>query len=390
MLGSRFKNAWDAFNGRAPTYSYAQGSYSDPGRIRLNILNERSFITSVYNQIAVDCSSIDIRHVMVDGQGRYKKNVEDSLNRVLTETANLDQTGRFFIRDAVLTLLDEGCVALVPFLTDKDPLLTDSYEVLSARVGRIRQWFPSEILVEVYNENSGKKEYLKLPKRICPIIENPFYSIMNERNSTAQRLLRVLSQCDRTNEQNSAGKMDIIIQLPYLTRSKAKQELAENRRRKLEAQLTHSQYGIGYIDGTEKVIQLNRSLENNLWAQAKDLKMELMNQLGMSMAIFDGTADEQTMLNYQNRTLEPILTAIVEEIERKWLSPTAITQGHAIRYFKNPFKLVPISQLAELADKFTRNCIMTSNELRSIIGFQPIDDPKADQLINNNLNQPEE
>lgn len=392
-LTERFKNAWDAFKERDPTppYEYGYGSYYMPGRFRLSNRNDRSIVTSIYNQIAVDCAAIDIRHVRLNEEGQYEKTIDDSLNYALTKSANIDQTARFFIRDAVLTMLDEGVVALVPVTCDVNPRKTDAYMVEEIRVGKIVEWFPADVLVEVYDQHTGQKAQLMVEKRFTAIVENPFYSIMNETNSTLQRLIRVLNQCDRTNEEISAGKMDLIVQLPYLVRSEAKKVQAEERRKRIEAQLSgNAQYGIAYIDGTEKVVQLNRPLENNLWVQAKELQEQLFNQLGFSKAIFDGTADEHTMLNYQNRTLEPILSAIVEEMERKWLSKTAITQRQAIRYFKTPFKLVPVAQLAEIADKFTRNCIMTSNEIRAVIGLEPSNDPKADQLINNNLNQPEE
>ena len=326
----------------------------------------------------------------MNDDGNYDKTMNSHLNDVLTKEANIDQTGRAMIRDVVYSMLDEGCIALVPTDLTEDPNVTESYEVLEARVGKVVEWYPQEVRVEVYNEMTGKKEEVIVNKRYTPIIENPFYSIMNEPNSTLQRLLRVLNQLDRVNEQNSAGKMDLIIQLPYPTKSAARKREAEDRRKNLEEQLSGSQYGVGYIDASEKVIQLNRSVENNLWNQAKELKEELLNQLGMTMEILNGTADEKTMLNYYSRVIEPILTAIIEELERKWISKTAQSQGQAVRFFRDPFKLVPISNIADIADKFTRNCIMTSNEMRSKIGLEPSKDPKADQLINSNLNQPEE
>lgn len=388
----RFKSAWNAFMGRDPTvtkYWYG-GSGTRPDRTRHRIQNERSTINSIYNRMAVDASSIDIKHVRLNDDGDYDKTINSHLNDVLTKEANIDQTGRTMIRDVVYSMLDEGCIALVPTDLTADPNVTESYEVLEARVGKVVEWYPQEVRVEVYNETTGKKEEVIINKRYTPIIENPFYSIMNEPNSTLQRLLRVLNQLDRVNEQNSAGKMDLIIQLPYPTKSEARKREAEHRRKNLEEQLSGSQYGVGYIDASEKVIQLNRSVENNLWNQAKELKEELFNQLGMTMEILNGTADEKTMLNYYNRVIEPILTAIIEELERKWISKTAQSQGQAVRFFRDPFKLVPISNIADIADKFTRNCIMTSNEMRSKIGLVPSKDPKADQLINSNLNQPEE
>lgn len=388
----RFKSAWNAFMERDPTvtkYWYG-GSGTRPDRTRHRIQNERSTINSIYNRMAVDASSIDIKHVRLNNDGNYDKTMNSHLNDVLTKEANIDQTGRAMIRDVVYSMLDEGCIALVPTDLTEDPNVTESYEVLEARVGKVVKWYPQEVRVEVYNEMAGKKEEVIVDKRYTPIIENPFYSIMNEPNSTLQRLLRVLNQLDRVNEQSSAGKMDLIIQLPYPTKSEARKREAEHRRKNLEEQLSGSQYGVGYIDASEKVIQLNRSVENNLWNQAKELKEELLNQLGMTMEILNGTADEKTMLNYYSRVIEPILTAIIEELERKWISKTAQSQGQAVRFFRDPFKLVPVSNIADIADKFTRNCIMTSNEMRSKIGLVPSKDPKADQLINSNLNQPQE
>lgn len=388
----RFKMAWNVFMGRDPTVMgyWPGGTGARPDRTRHRIQNERSNINSIYNRIAVDASSIDIKHVRLNDDGNYDETIKSHLNDVLTKESNIDQTGRAMIRDLVYSMLDEGCIALVPTDLTADPNVTDSYEVLEARVGKIVEWYPQKVRVELYNETTGKKEEVIVDKRHTPIIENPFYSIMNEPNSTLQRLLRVLNQLDRVNEQNAAGKMDLIIQLPYPTKSEARKREAEHRRKNLEDQLSGSQYGVGYIDASEKVIQLNRSVENNLWNQAKELKEELFNQLGMTMEILNGTADEKTMLNYYSRIIEPILTAIIEELERKWISKTAQSQGQAVRFFRDPFKLVPISNIADIADKFTRNCIMTSNEMRSKIGLVPSKDPKADQLINSNLNQPEE
>lgn len=390
-IRDKIKRAWNAFFSREPTpqYYYASSGYR-PDKTSRRPSNIRSVVSSIYNRIAVDCASIDIRHVRVDDNDKYVETIADSLNWVLTRSANIDQTGRDFIKDLILSMFDEGVVALLPVDTTSDPNTSESYDILSVRVAKVLEWFPDAVRLEAYNEVSGRKEQVVYKKKCVPIIENPFYTIMNEPNSTHQRLIRVLNQLDRTNEQNSAGKMDLIIQLPYIVRSDAKKALAEERRQNIEAQLTGSKYGIAYVDGQEKVIQLNRAVENTLWQQAKDLTEELFNEMGLSKAIFDGTADEATMLNYHNRTIEPILTAIIEEMERKWLSRTAITQKQRIQFFKNPFKLVPVAQLAEIADKFTRNCIMTSNEIRSVIGMRPSDDPNADKLINANLNQPEE
>lgn len=388
----RFRSAYNAFMGRAPTNRtyYYGGSGSRPDRTRHRIQNERSIVNSIINRIAVDAASIDVKHVRVDDDGDYVETMNSRLNRVLTSDANIDQTGRAMLQDFIYSMLDEGCVALVPTDLTADPNFTDAYEVIEARVGKIVEWFPKNVRVEVYNEETGRKDQLLLEKRYTPIVENPFYSIMNESNSTLRRLIRVLNQLDRVNEQNSAGKMDLIVQLPYLVKGDSKKRQAEERRKNIEAQLTGSQYGIAYIDGTEKVIQLNRPVENNLWNQAKELKEDLFNQMGLTMAILNGTADDKTMLNYYSRIIEPILTAIVEEIERKWISRTAQSQNQGIRFFRDPFKLVPVGDLAEISDKLTRNEIMSSNEIRVRVGLPPSKDPKADQLINSNLNQPEE
>lgn len=388
----RFRSAYNAFMGRAPTNRtyYYGGSGSRPDRTRHRIQNERSIVNSIINRIAVDAASIDVKHVRVDDDGDYVETMNSRLNRVLTSDANIDQTGRAMLQDFIYSMLDEGCVALVPTDLTADPNFTDAYEVIEARVGKIVEWFPKNVRVEVYNEETGRKDQLLLEKRYTPIVENPFYSIMNESNSTLRRLIRVLNQLDLVNEQNSAGKMDLIVQLPYLVKGDSKKRQAEERRKNIEAQLTGSQYGIAYIDGTEKVIQLNRPVENNLWNQAKELKEDLFNQMGLTMAILNGTADDKTMLNYYSRIIEPILTAIVEEIERKWISRTAQSQNQGIRFFRDPFKLVPVGDLAEISDKLTRNEIMSSNEIRVRVGLPPSKDPKADQLINSNLNQPEE
>lgn len=390
-LGERFRNGWNAFMGRDPTYWRRYGGDSvRPDRTTLSRVNIRSIVGSIYNRIAVDVAAMNIRHVRLDENENYKETIKSDLNNALSYEGNIDQTGRGLVQDIVMSMFDEGCVAVIPIDTDYDPNDTESYKIYTLRTGKIISWYPTEVRLEVYNERVGRKQEIVLPKSMVAIIENPFYSIMNEPNSTLQRLKRILSQLDRTNEEASAGKMDLIIQLPYTIHSKARSVQAEERRKNLEAQLTGSQYGIGYVDGTERVIQLNRSLENNLWTQAKDLTSELYNQLGLTESIFDGTADEKTMLNYYDRTVNPIITAIVEEMQRKWLSKTARTQGQAIRFFRDPFKLIPVGQLAEMADKLTRNEIMTSNEVRGIIGLKPSSDPKADELRNSNLNHPDE
>lgn len=391
LFGDRLKNAWNALRGRDPTPkgTSSYGSYR-PGRQRFSINNIRSIVTSVYTQIAVDCSLVNIMHVRVDENNRYTETIRSNLNRALTREANIDETGRELIRNAVNTMLDEGVVAILPIEATADPYDTESYDIYELRTGKIIEWRPTQVRLSVYDERTGNKVEKLFDKSFVAIIENPFYGIMNEPNSTAKRLIRVLNQLERSNELNSAGKMDLIIQLPYIIKSETRKQQAEQRRKDIETQLTGSQYGIAYTDGTERIIQLNRSVENNLWTQAKELQEQLYNQLGLSKAIFDGTADEKTILNYNNRVIEPILSAITEEMERKWLSKTAQTQGQAIRFFKDPFKLVPVSQLAEMSDKLTRNEIMTSNEIRSIIGLKPSNDPKADELRNSNLNHPDE
>lgn len=389
-LQDRFKSAYNAFMGRdAPTVKtyYYGGSGNRIDRTRHRIQNERSIVNSIINRIAVDGASIDLKHVKVDDDGNYLETINDYLNRLLSTEANVDQTGRAFVQDAIYSMLDEGCIALVLTDSTANPKYTDSYEVMEARVGKIVNWYPKEILVEVYNENEGKREQVLVEKRYTPILENPFYAIMNEPNSTLQRLIRVLNQLDQVNAQNSAGKMDLIIQLPYMVKTESRQRQAEDRRKSIEAQLTGSQYGIAYIDGTEKVIQLNRPVENNLWNQAKELKEDLFNQMGFTMEILNGTADEKTMTNYYSRIIEPILTCMVEEIYRKWLSRTAQSQNQSVKFFRDAFRLVPVGDIAEMSDKLTRNEILTSNEVRTKIGMKPSNDPKADELRNSNINQ---
>ena len=396
-LGERLRNSWNAFLGRDPTRTRQQyyesafgGGYSNrPDRVRLNSRNERSIVNAIYNQIAVDCSMIDIKHARVDENNKYVETIDSDLNYALSVSANIDQTGRALLKDVVLSMFDEGVVAVVPVLTDKNPDV-GAFKIYELRVGKILEWFPKHIRVELYNDITGFKQQFIVPKETTAIIENPFYSVMNEPNSTLQRLIRVLNQIDRLNEQNSAGKMDLIIQLPFPLKGEAKKIQAEERRKALESQLMDSQYGIGYVDTTEKVIQLNRSVENNLWTEAKDLIEQLYNQLGFSPTIFDGTADEKTKLNYYNDTISPVLTTITEEYKRKFLTKTAISQKQSIIFVRDPFRLVPVNDVAEIADKFTRNEIMTSNEIRAVIGMRPSDDPKANQLINSNLNHQED
>ena len=386
-IGERFKRSWNAFMGRDPTprrYDY-YSTATRPDRMVLSGTNAKSIVASIYNKIAVDCAQIDIRHVRLNERfGAYKETLNTTLNECLSLNANIDQTGKALIQDAVMSMFDEGCVAIVPTTTSADPRITEDYKIGSLRVGRIVQWYPRSVRVELYNEFTGRKQEVEFLKKNVAIVENPFYATMNEPNSVLQRLKRLLVQIDRTNEQNSSDKIDLIIQLPYQTKSQVKQEQASRRLQDIENQLTGSKYGIAYIDATERITQLNRSLENNLWSQAKDLTDQLYNELGLTAAVFNGTASDKEMLNYYNRTIEPILTAITMEMERKWLSRTARTQLQAIRFFRDPFKLVPVNDLAEVADKFTRNEIMTSNEFRAVIGMKPSKDKGADQLVNSN------
>lgn len=389
---SRLKHAWSAFN-RDPTDYYknvGMGFSYRPDRPRLTKGNEQSIVTSVYNRIAIDAASIDIKHVRLDDNQRYISTVDSGLNSCLSLEANIDQTGRAFIQDVVMSLLDEGCVAIVPTETYFNPQQSNSYRISSMRTGKILEWYPKHIKVRLYNDKTGLKEDILIPKNIAAIIENPLYSVMNEPNSTMQRLIRKLNLLDAVDEQSSSGKLDLIIQLPYVIKSEARREQAEKRRRDIEEQLSGSKYGIAYTDGTEHITQLNRSVENNLMSQIEYLTSMLYSQLGVTKEIMNGSADDKTMLNYYNRTIEPILSAITDELERKFLTKTARTQGQSIKFFRDPFKLVPVNSIAEIADKFTRNEILTSNEIRQIIGMRPSDDPKADQLINSNISQAKE
>lgn len=390
-VGSRFKNAWNAFRNREPTKVFQDIGYGysyRPDRFHLTRGNERSIVTSVYNRIALDVAAIDIRHVQLDVEGRFCDVVQSGLNNCLSTEANLDQTGRAFIQDAVMSMMDEGCIAIVPVDTDDDPDDTTGYQILSMRVGRIRDWYPKHIRVELYNEETGRKQDIVVPKSTVAIVENPLYAVINEPNSTMQRLIRKLNLLDAVDEQSSSGKLDLIIQLPYVIKTEARRKQAEKRRKDIEQQLAGSKYGIAYTDGTERITQLNRSLENNLMKQIEYLTSMLYSQLGITQSILDGTADDKTMLNYYNRTIEPIIAAIVDEMKRKFLSKTARSQNKSIKFFRDPFKLVPVADLAEISDKFTRNEIATSNEIRQVIGWKPSDDPKADELRNSNLSQP--
>ncbi len=388
----RIQHAWNAFrNPRDPTYSSIGPSYGyRPDRFHFTRGNERSIVTTVFNRIAVDVAAVGIEHVKLDQNGRYRNTLQTGLNTCLTLSANEDQTGRSFIQDVVHSMFDEGCVAIVPIVTDSDPQDSQSYDVCNVRTGKVVQWYPHHVTVRVYNEDTGRQQDVLLPKSMVCIIENPFYAIMNEPNSTLQRLIRKLNLLDYVDEQSSSGKIDLIIQLPYVIKNEARKKQAEERRQAIEDQLAGSKYGIAYTDGTEKVTQLNRSIENNIWTEVKDLQAMLYNQLGITEAVLNGTADEQTMINYYNNTIEPILSAIALEIQRKFLTQNARTRGQAIRFYRDAFKLVSATTFAELADKLTRNEIATSNELRSSIGWKPSDDPKADMLINANLNHTDE
>lgn len=393
-LGSRLKHAWNAFLNRDPPPNfggYAGGYSYRPDRVRLTRGNERTFVTSVYNRISMDCSAITIQHIRLDDNGWFDSVIDSGLNSCLNLEANIDQTGRGLVQDIVMSMLDEGVVAVVPVEADYDPSKSSGYKIYSMRVGKVLEWYPEHVRVRLYNDRTGQKEELVLPKKTVALIENPFYAIMNEPNSTMQRLIRKLSLLDVVDEQAGAGKLDLIIQLPYVVKSEARREQANKRRREIEEQLRDSKYGIAWTDGTERVTQLNRSLENNLLKQIEYLTNMFYSQLGITLEIMNGTADEAAMTNYYNRIVEPIISAIVDEMKRKFLTKTARSQGQSILFFRDPFKLAPIGTVAEMADKFTRNEIMSSNEFRQVIGLKPSKDPRADELSNKNLNQsPEE
>ena len=390
-LSQRIKNGWNAFWGRDPTtrpftVDYGASLGSRPDRTFLTRGTERSIINAVYNRIAVDCASVNIEHVRTDENGNYKETLQTPLNNCLTLRANKDQSSFAFMQDAVLSMLDEGRIAIVPVDTSKDPNKTDGYDIYSLRVGKIVEWFPDHVRVDLYNDRTGKHQELILSKREVAIIENPFYSIMNEPNSMLQRLIRTLNHLDRVNKDNVSGKLDLIIQLPYSTRNETKRQQAERRRRDIERQLAGSKYGIAYADATEKIVQLNRAVENNMWNEAKELLELVYSQLGLSENILNGTASEQEVLFYQDHTIDPIINVITLEFKEKFLSQTARTQKQTIYYFRDPFKLVPAKDLAEIADKFTRNAILSSNEIRAEIGYKPVDEPIAQELSNKNLN----
>lgn len=387
---NRFRNAWNAFLGRDPTDKYLEyglygGSYQRPDRTQLSYGNDKSIVTAIYNRIALDVSQISVRHVNVDKNNQYLETRKSTLNDCLTLSANLDQTGKAFMQDIVMSMFDEGCVAVVPTDTDTSPQNTDGFDIYSMRTGKVVEWFPHHVKVEVYNENTGKKEKILVEKRTTAIIENPFYAIMNEPNSVLRRLIRKLVLLDAVDEQSSAGKLDLIIQLPYTIKGETRRKQAEERRDNIEKQLAGSKYGIAYADATERITQLNRPIENNLMKQIEYLTNLLYGQLGISETILNGTADEQTMLNYFSSTIEPILSAIVDEFKRKFLSKTARTQGQSIMYFREPFKLAPVKNIAEVAEKLITNRVLTSNEVRGVLGYKPSEDAEADKLLNPNI-----
>ena len=387
---SRLKHAWNAFFNKDPTGFYknvGMGYSYRPDRIRFSRGNERSIVTSVYNRIALDSAAVDLFHVRLDENNRFLSTIDSGLHNCLTVSANMDQTGRAFLQDVVMSMLDEGCVAIVPVDTTDNPEETGAYDIETMRTGKILEWYPQHVKVLVYNERTGKKEDVLAEKSMVAIVENPLYAVMNEPNSTMQRLIRKLNLLDAIDEQNGSGKLDLIIQLPYVIKTEARRAQAENRRKDIESQLAGSKYGIAYTDGTEHITQLNRPVENNLMSQIEYLTSMLYSQLGITQGILDGTADEKTMLNYYNRTIEPILSAIADEMKRKFLTKTARSQFQSIEFFRDPFRLVPVADISEIADKFTRNEIMTSNEIRQVIGMKPSDDPKADELRNKNLSE---
>lgn len=389
-FGSRLKHAWNAFTGNVQmNYRDLGMSYSyRADRPRMSRGNERSIVTSVYNRIALDVAALNVQHVRLDENGRFLSVIDDGLNNCLTLEANVDQTARSFVQDVVISMFDEGSVAIVPVDTTTDPNVSGSYDIQSLRVGQILDWYPQYIRARVYNEQTGRKEDIVVPKSAVAIIENPLYAVINEPNSTMQRLIRKLNLLDVIDEQSGSGKLDLIIQLPYVIKTEARRQQAENRRKDIENQLSGSKYGIAYTDGTEHITQLNRSVNNNLMSQIEYLTSMLYSQLGITQSILDGTADEKTMLNYNNRTIEPIISAIVDEMKRKFLTKTARSQRQSISFFRDPFKLVPVNEIAEIADKFTRNEIMTSNEIRQVVGMKPSDDQRADELRNKNLSEP--
>jgi len=389
-LNDRLKHGWNAFKNKEPAADYKQdigpGYYRRPDRVSISSSTTQSIVGALYNRIAIDVAAVTISHVRLDDNKRYLEDMDSSINYALTTEANIDQTGRALIQDVIMSMFDEGCIAVIPVDTTFDPTKSDSYDIQTLRVARILDWYPEHIKVELYNQRTGLREPIVVEKRVAAIIENPLFQVMNEPNSTLKRLIRKLNILDSIDEQSGSGKLDIIIQLPYVIKTQARRDQAENRRKDIEMQLSGSKYGIAYADGTEKITQLNRPAENNLMGQITYLTSMLYNQLGLTEAVFDGTADEKTMLNYYNRTVNPCLTAVTDEMKRKYLTKTARSQGQSITYFSDPFRLVPVTELANIADKFTRNEVLSSNEMRGIIGFKPSVDPKADELRNKNLN----
>lgn len=385
----RLAHAWDAFRGSDRSYRHDYGmSYGRrPDRVRMTLGNERSIIASLYNRIAIDVSAITIQHVRLDENGRYLEPIKSRLNECLTVSANIDQTARAFMQDVVISLFDEGSVAIVPIETDVSPINQNSYDIISMRTGQIIEWFPEHVRVRAYNDKKGLKEDIILPKKMVAIVENPLYAVMNEPNSTLSRLIRKLNLLDNIDENNSSAKLDLIIQLPYIVKSEARKQQAEQRRKDIEMQLTSSQYGIAYTDGTERITQLNRAVESNLMPEIEYLTKMLYAQLGLDETVFNGTADEKTMLNYHNRTIEPVISAITDSMRRTFLTKTARTQGQSIIFFRDPFRLVPVNELADIADRFTRNEILSSNEVRAIIGYKPVDTQRAEELSNKNIAQ---
>ena len=390
-LLTRLAHSFNAFSNREPPIPFSQssGGYGyRPDRTRRSTGVEKSFVNSIHNRIALDVASFDIKHCKVDEEGRYLEDIKGPLNDLLNLEANTDQTGRAFIQDYVLSLFDEGCIAIVPIITEDDPKDGGRLKIYNARIGRITYWYPQHVRVEVFNEYKGMKEEIVVPKKTTCIIENPFYSVMNQRNSTMQRLIRKMNLLDSIDEQSGSGKLDLIIQLPYAIKSQDKEKVASERVQRISEQLKNSKYGIAYVDQAEKITQLNRPVENNLMKQIEYLTNLMYSQLNITQSVMDGTADEKTMINYLNRTVEPILSALVDEMERKWLTKNSRTRGEAVKFFRDPFKLVPVSELADIGDKFTRNCIATSNDMRQAIGWKPSKDPIADQLTNKNISQP--
>lgn len=388
----RARKAWDVFRGREPTYKSNYGpSYSRrPDKVSIHFGGEKSIVNAVYNRIAIDTAAVTIEHAKKNDDGFFQETVDSDLNDVLNLSANIDQTGRAFIQDVVLSMFDEGVIAIVPTVTSKDIFTNDSFEIYEARTAKIKQWFPKHVRVELYDDNLGQKREITLPKKAVCIVENPFYTVMNEPNSIGRRLINKLNLLDSVDEQLSAGKLDLIIQLPYVVKSPLRKQQAEARRKDVEEQLNNSKYGVAYTDGTEKIVQLNRPLENNLLTQIEYLTTMFYSQLGICEEVLKGTADEQMMLNYRNNIIEPTLAAITNEMTRKWLSPTAVTQKQAIVFIQNPFKLIPVANIAEIADKFTRAQVLSSNEIRSIIGYKPVADERANELSNPNLNKTDE